>query len=181
MRRRIMTITISSALLALAGGVMPLAYGCSLPGINSPVRPAVVLPTEMLAGHGGSAAASSANPIVGLWHVKFFYSGALFDDAFDVWHSDGTEVLNDYTNPIEDNVCLGAWTQVGPQSYKLNHPSWTFDTSGNLTGVAIIKETVTVAQGGLEFEGTYTTSLFDTMGNPLGVYKGTLKGERMFP
>jgi hypothetical protein len=124
-------------------------------------------------------AAANAS-IVGLWFIQFSSGGYIVDQAFDVWHSDGTEILNDYTNPIEDNVCLGVWTQTG-QTYKLKHPSWTFDTSGNLTGTAIIGETVTVDAESNTFSGTYTIDLFDTSGNPVGQYNGTVKAARVMP
>ena len=101
---------------------------------------------------------------MGLWNVTFYSAGAVVDQAFDVWHSDGTEILNDFTNPIEDNVCLGVWVQTGPQTFKLKHPSWTFDTSGTLTGTAYIVETVTVGPGGNEYAGPYTVYLYDTLG-----------------
>jgi hypothetical protein len=101
------------------------------------------------------------------------------DQAFDVWHSDGTEILNDYTDPIEGNVCLGVWTQTGPETYQLKHPSWTFDINGNLTGTAYILETITVGSGGNEYGGPYTINFFDLSGNPVGTYPGTIKAYRI--
>jgi len=103
------------------------------------------------------------------------------DQAFDAWQSGGSEILNDYTNPIEGNVCLGVWTQTGPQTYKLKHPSWTFDSSGNLTGTAYIAESVTVDAGGNGYIGIYVINFFDTSGNPVGSFNGTLKAHRVLP
>ena len=45
--------------------------------------------------------------IMHYWNVNFLSSGEVVDVAFDAWHSDGTEILNDYPDPIEGNVCLG--------------------------------------------------------------------------
>ena len=177
MERRI-TMTISSAVLALCAGFAPQAKACTVPGL-SPIRPAVVLPPGFTPplGHIASVTRNSSIPIVGLWHVKIYSGGVLVDNAFDAWTSDGLEILNDYTDPIEDNVCLGTWTQTAAQSFKLEHPSWTFDTSGNLTGTVFILENVTV--DGDEFDGTYTVNAYDVSGNPVGSYSGTVHGVRI--
>jgi len=183
MQRRIKTITITGALLALAVSVVPNATACSLPGV-SPLRVPAILPPGLLAAPGqamAGAPAQSGPAIVGLWSVVFYSGGAIVDEAFDAWHGDGTEILNDFTDPIEGNVCLGVWTQTGPQTFKLKHPSWTFDTSGNLTGTALIQETVAVAAGGNQYEGPYSISFFDTSGNPVGAFTGTIKASRITP
>ncbi|HTQ58102.1 MAG TPA: hypothetical protein VMI94_26740 [Bryobacteraceae bacterium] len=179
MERRI-TMIISGAILALCAGIAPDANACSVPGL-SPIRPAIVLPPGFTPpmGRTASVAPNSAIPIVGLWHAKYYSGGVEIDNAFDAWTSDGLEILNDYTDPIEDNVCLGTWTQPTPGTYKLEHPSWTFDTSGNLTGTVFILETVTVS--GDEFNGTYTINVYDTSGNPVGSYSGTVKAVRIVP
>lgn len=184
MQRRITTIALTGALLAVSASLVPNATACSLPGFAALKGPAI-LPQAMFPpaaqSHTAPAPARSGASIVGLWNVTFYSDGAVADQAFDVWHSDGTEILNDFTNPIEDNVCLGVWVQIGPETFKLKHPSWTFDTSGNLTGTAYIIETVTVGPGGNEYEGPYTISLYDTSGNPLGSFSGTIKARRIMP
>lgn len=188
MQRRIHTISLTGALLVFSGIAAPQARACSVPGVSTwrppMIVPQVAGPLSSLAGKTLSSASTmpaAANAsIVGLWFIQFSSGGYIVDQAFDVWHSDGTEILNDYTNPIEDNVCLGVWTQTG-QTYKLKHPSWTFDTSGNLTGTAIIGEKVTVDAESNTFSGTYTIDLFDTSGNPVGQYNGTVKATRVVP
>ena len=176
--QRTMT-TFSGALLAMLAAIAPKAHACSVPGIPS-YKPAVTVPFGLLGSpRSAQPDGSINNSIVGLWHVTFYSSGMLADDAFDAWHSDGIEVLNDFTNPIEDNVCLGAWTQTGTSTYKLKHPSWTFDTSGNLTGVALIYEAVTLGSDGSSYSGTYAIYFYDTKGNPQGNFEGTLKAERI--
>ena len=176
MQRRLATITISGAVLAFLAAATPNARACSVPGLPS-MRPAIVLPSSLFAPATPKPAGAPVS-IVGLWHVKFYSEGFLTDDAFDAWHSDGTEILNDFTDPIEDNVCLGVWSQSG-ETYRLRHPSWTFDTGGNLTGIAVIAELVTLAADGNSYSGTYSINLFDTAGNPVGTYQGTLKAERI--
>lgn len=119
--------------------------------------------------------------IVGLWNITFTSGGEVVDVAFDAWHSDGTEILNDYTNPIEGNVCLGVWVQTGPRTYKLKHPSWSFDTSGNLLGTVIISEKVTVSPDGNSFSGSYTYDVYDTTGKFQIEYTGQVKATRITP
>ena len=73
-----------------------------------------------------STGASGPASIVGLWHVIFVSGGQLFDEGFDAWHSDGTEILNDTAPPQPANgagtVCLGVFKKTGPGTYKLKHP-----------------------------------------------------------
>jgi hypothetical protein len=77
-----------------------------------------------LALHGAAPAVSSAsaNPgapaqdpaflnadqaqasIVGLWDIRFLAGDQVVDEGFDVWHSDGTETLNDTPPPVTGNV-----------------------------------------------------------------------------
>lgn len=183
MQRRITKITVTGALLICAA-FAPNAVACSLPGYAA-LRGPVVLPPALFpapsASPAGGAALQSSASIVGLWNVTFSSGGSVVDQAFDAWQSDGTEILNDYTNPIEGNVCLGVWTQTGTQTFKLKHPSWTFDSSGNLTGTAYISESVTVDAGGNGYDGLYVINFFDTSGNPVGSYTGTLKAHRVMP
>jgi hypothetical protein len=119
--------------------------------------------------------------IVGLWQVSFLYDGEVFDEAFDAWHSDGNEVLNDYTNPIEGNVCLGVWEQTGKNTFKLKHPSWTFDSGGNLTGTAIIRETVIVNAGAQSYSGPVTVDVYDLSGNLTATYSEQVEAKRITP
>src|ERR1700738_604361 len=79
-----------------------------------------------------------SDSIVGLWHVIFKDSGGqFFDEGYDQFHNDGTEVLNDIPNPAFGNVCLGVYERNDrgePLTYKLHHVFWDFDSNGNLSG-----------------------------------------------
>jgi hypothetical protein len=122
-----------------------------------------------------------SSSIVGLWYVAFSSQGQVIDQAFEQWHSDGTEILNDTSAPATDNVCLGVWEQTDSHHYKLNHPSWFFDLNGNLLGTVIIKETVRLSNDGRSFFGTSTADAYDTAGNFLGEDSGTVTGKRINP
>jgi hypothetical protein len=126
-----------------------------------------------------SQAVSGPGGIVGLWNVTFTSGGQTVDVGFDAWHSDGTEILNDYTNPIEGNVCLGVWIQTGPQIYRLKHPSWSFDNTGTLLGTVIIRETVILSPDGNSYKGPYTYDVYDTTGAFVAEYKGTVAATRI--
>lgn len=117
--------------------------------------------------------------IVGLWKTISMSGGQVVDEAFDQWNSDGTEVLNDNPSPLLGNVCLGVYIRSGPGTYKLKHPSWTYDNAGNLNGTAIIREHITVASSGNSYSGTFTVDLYDLDGNHLGQLSGTVTGQRI--
>jgi hypothetical protein len=125
-----------------------------------------------------TTAASAAGSIVGLWHTTFTSGGLVVDEGFDQWSSDGTEILNDDPAPATGNVCLGVYVRAGA-SYKLKHPSWTFDNYGNVNGTAIIRETVTVANNGNSYKGTYTLDIYDLSNNHLAHFSGTIAAQRI--
>lgn len=120
------------------------------------------------------ADATSNASIVGLWHTVILadpdggYSTAgpnVIDEGFDIWSSDGTETLNDISAPPTGNVCLGAWTQTGPLTYTLKHPTWIFDpTNTFVIGVGTIGEVVTLDASGKNFSGTTTFDILDLSG-----------------
>jgi hypothetical protein len=149
--------------------------------LKTPVVSAAVTPAgSELVGYNNEGPFGPGG-IVGLWNVTFTSGGETVDVAFDAWHSDGTEILNDYTNPIEGNVCLGVWEQTGPRTYKLKHPSWSFDTTGTLLGTVIIRETVTVSPEGNSYKGSYAYDIYDTTGAFVVEYTGTLAATRIKP
>jgi hypothetical protein len=161
------------------------AKACSLP--NSIALRSANLPNSSLlkfvvpqdasgtpAQRGGGTPAS----VEGLWQVTYSSSGQIVDMAFEVFHSDGTEMLNDITPPAEGNVCLGVWTQTASTTYKLTHPSWLFDSNGNLTGTSLFNVTVALDSAD-KFTGTYTLNYYDSEGNLGPVYTGTMTATRI--
>jgi hypothetical protein len=101
--------------------------------------------------------------IVGLWYVKFISGGKLFDFGYNVWHSDGTEIFNSGGRaPATQNFCMGVWKKTGASSYKLLHPTFSYDAStGKLNARVTLHETVTLAAGGNSFHGTFTIDVYD--------------------
>jgi hypothetical protein len=134
---------------------------------------------EMKSSQAHTAQASDPVSIVGLWRVTFVSDGEVVDEGFDMWHSDGTEVLNDTPAPASGNVCLGVWTATGPLTFSLKHPSWTFDDAGNLTGTSVIREQVTLSADGNSFKGPVTVDVFDLSGNQILHLDGEIMAERI--
>ena len=123
--------------------------------------------------------AGKADPIVGLWLTTFTSQGQIVDQGFDMWTSDGLEVLNDTPPPATGNVCLGTWVRISPSTYLLKHPSWTFDEAGNLNGTAIIRETIIVDAVSNTYKGTFTIDIMTLSGNPIQHFNGTIAGTRI--
>jgi hypothetical protein len=59
--------------------------------------------------------------IVGLWMTAILVGGQIGDQSFDVWHADGTELLNDNPPPAGGNVCVRVSVRTDRNSYRLYH------------------------------------------------------------
>jgi len=179
---RILLAVLSMGLLA------PLASANCIRDFRSP-GPVPTMPPAVSATAANRAMASSmivgpifpinSVSIVGLWNVTFTSGGQTVDVGFDAWHSDGTEILNDYVNPAEGNVCLGTWMQAGPRTYTLKHPSWSYDGAGNLVGTVVINEKVQVSADSNSYKGEYTYDIYDVDGNFLEEFTGTISATRI--
>jgi hypothetical protein len=123
--------------------------------------------------------------IVGFWHVLFISGGQVYDEGYDQWHSDGTEILNDTAPPQPANgsgtICLGVYKKTGPRTYKLKHPFWSFDATGTLVATGVFLETATVDQSGNHYTGSFEAIIYDLNGNVTSDTKGELKAERITP
>lgn len=107
---------------------------------------------------------SGERSIVGLWHVTYTSGGQLFYEAFDTWHSDGTEFENANLTPIEGNVCEGAWRATKTGTVLLNHVGWSFDANGVPNGSFTLTQVNIVARGGNSYQGTFDYKLYDLNG-----------------
>lgn len=121
--------------------------------------------------------------IVGFWHVLFVSGGQVFDEGYDQWHSDWTEILNDTAPPQPANgtgtICLGVYKKTGPRTYKSKHPFWSFDATGTLIGTGVILETLIVDRSGSRYTGSFEWITYDLKGNVTSDTKGELKAERI--
>jgi len=147
------------------------------------LRPGVV--THNSGSNGGFSGAPDS--IVGLWHVTFFVGNGpnVWDEGFEQWHSDGTEITIDVAvPPAAGNVCLGVWEKSGPRSVKLHHVGWNWDTSvtpAALAGVFVLDMTATLGRDGDSFVGHYVSESYDNDGHILPDFHadGVVRGKRI--
>jgi hypothetical protein len=131
-------------------------------------RPASALLATASLGGTPSAEGGLGLDITGLWAVNFTQGGLAFDQGYDVFHSDGTEILND-----GPTVCLGVWARTGLRKFKLHHvfSNWVVDASGliTFTGTGTWDTEITLDKSGNSYTGTFTIQNFDTSGNPISL------------
>ena len=146
---------------------------------------------QAVAGALGAVDPSKPPSIVGLWHVVFTTTsndvgippGAVIDDAYATWHSDGTELMNSSRPPITGSFCMGVWAHVPPRSYRLKHIALAWNNTGTeFVGPAIIKEEVTLKPGDESYEGTFTLDQYAPDGTTrLAHIEGTIAATRITP
>ena len=121
--------------------------------------------------------------IVGLWSVDFLLpNGDLYDQGFEQWHSDGTELtLDNAVSPAFGNICLGVWKQVGPRTVKLTHVEWNWDANGKVAGTFWLWMTATVSRNGRSFTATFKTDSYDLDRNVIPELhaEGAVRGTRI--
>ena len=181
--RLILAVTIFACCAVLSA---PARASCKYsPTPNSPVgqpKPHA-FQTQTLAQEAPLSSEDDDPSIVGFWHVLFTSGGQVFDEGYDQWHSDGTEILNDTAPPQPANgagtICLGVYKKTGPQTYKLKHPFWSFDATGTLIGTGVILQTLIVDRSGNHYTGSFEWITYDLKGNVTSDTKGELKAERI--
>ena len=199
---------VSLALITLGGS--GLAQACAAPKQAPPAPHTTSLPGLMPAVYRPDALSDGFIPvhdqggphgdsIVGLWKFEMLSKstrtntnpmpdGVVIDFGTAAWHSDGTELMNSgIRNPADNDICQGAWEQVGPSTFALNHFALAW-TSGSYTGPVNIRERVTVDPSGRHFTGTFSIVAYlasVTAGHefdlttPLVTITGTLTGSRI--
>jgi len=140
-------------------------------------------PASQLSVKNGSAAAASDNAvntsIVGLWHVRFQVGDDTIQEAFQIWNAGGTEVHNPNVDPRTGNICLGAWKEAAPRTFKLTHRVWSYDESGNFLGTINLNETLVLGDKGNTHSGSFTLDFYDPSGNFMFEVPGIAIGERI--
>jgi hypothetical protein len=117
--------------------------------------------------------------IVGLWHVTYTTSdNQLFQESFDLWHSDGTEMESANVNPIGGNVCIGVWKQVGGEVH-LHHVGWAFDNAGNLVGPFTLDDVIVLGEHGNSYSGSFDFKQYDGSQNMILEVTGTMVATRI--
>ena len=109
-------------------------------------------------------------------------AGAVWNQGFQQWHSDGTELsVDNAVPPSLGNVCIGVYKQTGPRSYTLRHVTWNWTSDGHLAGTFLLITTLTLDADGNVFSGTYVTDSFDLAGDPIPALhaEGPIRGTRI--
>lgn len=125
---------------------------------------------------------NSVNPsIVGFWHIRFLVGDQQIQEAFQIWNTGGTEVHNPNVDPRGGSVCLGAWKETAPQTFKLTHRVWLWSTDGIFQGIGNLSETLTLGDKGNSHSGTFTLEIYDPLGNLVAEVPGNVIAERISP
>ena len=115
--------------------------------------------------HQAQLDAGNIHSIVGLWSFKMTSGGQTVDFGYQEWHSDGTEILNSGSRaPATGNFCMGAWRQVAPSRFHLNHYPLVVDNNGVLQARVVLKMDVAVDPSGMNLSGTFTQDVYDPSG-----------------
>jgi hypothetical protein len=127
--------------------------------------------------------------IVGMWRFELLApNGALVDDGYAQWHSDGTEIQNSGVHaPPTSNFCLGVWEKVASRTYKLNHFPLGWDAAGQASAAEIqLTETVKLTDDD-HMTGTFTLKVYpwdstkglDVSGPAVQTVTGTVTAQRV--
>jgi hypothetical protein len=141
-------------------------------------RPVPKLPF-LAQGNNQSQPTGTNTSIVGLWHVSYTADGALFYEAYDLWHSDRTEMETANLSPVEGNVCMGVWKKIGSRTVQLSHVGWAFDNSGISIGSFSLAQTNTVSSDGSTYAGSFDYKAYDVDGNLVQEVTGTVAATRI--
>jgi len=143
-------------------------------------------PEALLRAADNDGSDGQIGQIVGFWKFKFVSEGttgipdgAVVDNGFTQWHSDGTEITNSFRPPATGNFCLGVWQQAGSSGYALNHFALGWDINGNFIGPVQIREKVTLSHSANQFTGTFTIDQFNPAGDVLAHVQGQVTGTRI--
>ena len=168
------TVLAATAAIAVAFNSLLAHASCFEP------RKGKVIPYPALPKLEITTVAPFGNPsIVGLWHIVHNVNGQPFNEAFEQWHSDGTEFEFADFAPATGDICLGEWTKIGPSTVKLFHTGWTFDAGGNPTGTMVLTEKNTVSPNGRAFNGTFDIQFFDSNGKLKTEMQGDTMAQRL--
>lgn len=169
---------------------------CDISNIQSPTDLHATMLTYTPDAAGASLAAATGRvasggyvnplqelePITGLYRFTFSVQGHVADQGFVTWHADGTEIMNSGKPPVTQSFCMGAWTQTGRHTYRLNHWALSWDATGqNFIGPANIREDITLASDNNSYNGDFTITQYTPDGTqPIGpTVHGTIAAVRV--
>jgi hypothetical protein len=145
--------------------------------------------------------AADTPSIIGMWAFTFtsvgnqslgIPDGAILDQGYAQWHSDGTEIMNSGRDPATSNFCLGVYEGSGARDFSLNHFALSWDNTGQLcvpqngasscfVGPTNIREQITVNKSAGTYTGTVTIDQYDPSGHHMFQLHGTVEAHRIQP
>jgi hypothetical protein len=181
-RRLVITTSVLVAFVtAFAGEAQATCF-------STPKGPSLSKTTQFAARAAAAAAddqdASDAS-IVGMWNSEFLLGDGpdLFDQSFQQYHSDGTEMmLSRGLPPVLGNVCVGVWKQTGARTFKLRHMAWNWDSDGHFISIFVMEVTIRLDRRGQRYSGTWRSdNLSPTTGAPIPGehFEGIVRGTRI--
>jgi len=165
------SILLSAAAFALVAGTISAEAACGVPlsGQNTQIK---LPPLKRATVPGGDS-------IVGFWQVSLIVGDQVILHTMKSWHDDGTEYDNADLPPIGGNVCEGVWKSTGKRKVHNYHLGWTFDSSGNPSGMFVLTEDDTVAKEGNSYTGPFDQKFYDADGNLVNEISGTVSATRV--
>ena len=132
----------------------------------------------------GKETLSTSQTVTGMWLAQFYKgtSTELWNQGFQLFHADGTEVsVDNAVPPSLGNVCVGVWKPSGSSSrtIRLRHLTWNWNADGTLAGIFQLEVTLRLDRHGNAYAGTYVSDSFDLSNNVIpelhaeGIVKGT--------
>jgi hypothetical protein len=150
----------------MAGGIQPVAAP----------RP--------MAGDWADSEEAAFRPAVmpGLWKFQFTNpDGSSGDFGYNTFDAGGSEVLVSFGRPpMDGDVCVGVWKQVGLHHVKVNHYAPIFDADlVTFIGTLNIREDLAISLDGHSYQGPFAFTGYDTMGNIMFQGTGTTSATRI--
>ena len=181
------TITLVVAALCLLIGPISANAACGSFGAAG-MKNVIKLPIVTQAEFGNPGLSVRGNPaIVGLWHVIYTNDAdqSTFNDTFDTWHSDGTEIESAFLAPAGGNLCVGVWRENGMRTVTLHHVGWLFNPAtptSTATNIFTLDEDVRVSEDRMSYSGTFTFKIWNLDGSPTPAeVTGTIAATRITP
>lgn len=110
--------------------------------------------------------AQNSDPIVGAWNLTGTQNGAPIVIAVMTFHAGGTTTefdtsgTNSSASPGE-SIDLGVWSKTANRSYTFKEQNYIYDSSGNLSELAVGTCNLSLAAGLNSFKGSCSLSFYN--------------------
>jgi hypothetical protein len=73
----------------------------------------------------------------------------------------------------------GAWIRTGGRRFRIESTYFRFGSTGELVGTSVTVTLIDVDQTGHHADGTFTNTLFDLAGLPIGTFSGSASADKI--